>query len=344
MNKRLGIIGGGQLGMFICIAAKKLNIQTSLFSSTDKFSARDFCDNCFVGSFEDNRLLDSFIDSADYFTIETENIPKKILEKIEERKQLFPGSMAIKIAQNRVYEKNFINSIEGLKTVKFSKINNYEELLNEFKEYNYKAIIKSSELGYDGKNQYLVKKENIKSFENKNLENFIIEEFIEYDMEISVIVCKGEGNLVVYPPVENIHQDSILKESKYPGKIPNNIRKKSIEHAKKIAEKISLRGILAVEMFVIDSNEIIINELAPRPHNSGHLTMDCCEYNQFDNLIYSIFSKKVKEPKPFRNCRMVNIIGEDYNNIENLKSKYICYDYNKEEIRPKRKMGHYVII
>ena len=344
MNKRLGIIGGGQLGMFICIAAKKLNIQTSLFSSTEKFSAKNFCDKFFVGSFDDNKLLDCFIDSADYFTVETENIPKKILERIEKKKKLFPNSNIIKIAQNRVHEKNFINSITGLKTVKFSRINNYEELVNEFKKYNYKAMIKSSELGYDGKNQYLIKKENIKSFKNKDLENFIIEEFIEFDMEISVIVCKGENNLVVYPPVENIHQNSILKESKYPGKIPNNIKNKSIEYAKKIAEKINLRGILAVEMFVIDSSEIIINELAPRPHNSGHLTMDCCEYNQFDNLIHSIFCKKVKEPKPFRNCKMVNIIGKDYNDIEKLKSKYVCYDYHKEQIRPKRKMGHYIII
>ena len=343
MNKRLGIIGGGQLGMFMCIAAKRMNIETSLFSTTENFSAKNYCDNKFVGSFDDEKLLENFIDSADYFTVETENIPKILLEKIEEKKPIFPHANTIKIAQNRVSEKNFINSIRGLKTVRFSEINNYSDLKKMFHVFNNKAIIKSSELGYDGKNQFVVDKNNIDSLRNKSLNNFIIEEFIDFEMEISVIVCRGESNLIVYPPVENIHQNSILKESKYPGQINETIKRKSVEYAKKVAEKINLRGILAVEMFVINS-EIIINELAPRPHNSGHLTMDCCKYSQFDNLVLSIFGKKVKEPQPFRECKMVNLIGKDYRNLEMLKSKYICYDYHKEEVREKRKMGHYIIL
>ena len=149
--------------------------------------------------------------------------------------------------------------------------------------------------------------------------------------------------MVFYPPVENVHKNSILKETTYPANLDINMHNNSLKIAKKIAEKIELQGLLAVEMFVLKNNKILVNELAPRPHNSGHWTIDSCKYSQYDNLILSIFENKPKDPVPHKNCKMVNIIGYEYEKIDSLKKNYKCYDYLKKEIKPKRKMGHYII-
>tara|TARA_Y100000589_G_scaffold327898_1_gene370753 strand:- start:443 stop:1480 length:1038 start_codon:yes stop_codon:yes gene_type:complete len=343
IKKKLGILGGGQLGMFICQAARNFGIYTTVFSTTKDFSAKDFCDNYIIGKFNDYKKIQEFIKSSSHFTVETENIPIDLLEKINNNKKIFPSSEVIKIAQNRLREKKFLNSIPGVKTVKFSSINSYDDLCSKLKQFKFKAIIKSCELGYDGKNQFIVNKNNIYSFEKMNLNNFIIEEFIDFEKEVSVIVSKAEKNIISYPPVENLHKDSILKETKYPADLNNKLIKSSLEIANKIANKINLNGVLAVEMFLLKNDDILVNEIAPRPHNSGHWTMDACKYSQYDNLIFSIFEPFVKEPLPQKSCKMINLIGKDFNNFDNLKKKYKCYDYFKNEIRPKRKMGHYVI-
>tara|TARA_Y100001968_G_scaffold328631_1_gene376195 strand:- start:270 stop:1307 length:1038 start_codon:yes stop_codon:yes gene_type:complete len=343
IKKKLGIIGGGQLGMFICQAAKNFGIHTTVFSTTEKFSAKEFCDNFIIGKFSNEKKIKEFIESSNFFTVETENIPLSLLEKINEKKKIFPSSNVIKIAQNRLREKRFLNSIPGVETAKFFPINNFGDLSLRLREFKFKAIIKSCEFGYDGKNQFLVTKENLSNFETMNLKNFVIEEFLDFKKEISVIVSKAKENTITYPPVENLHRDSILKETKYPANLNNNLIKTSLAIANKIAEKIGLNGILAVEMFILKNNNVLVNEIAPRPHNSGHWTLDACKYSQYDNLILSIFESLVKEPSPQKSCKMVNLIGEDFNNFANLKKKYKCYDYFKDEIRPKRKMGHYII-
>ena len=343
IEKRLGILGGGQLGMFICQAAKNFGIHTTVFSTTENFSAKKFCDDYIIGKFNSKKKIQEFIESSNFFTVETENIPLSLLEKINGEKKIFPSSNVIKIAQNRLREKRFLNSIPGVKTVKFCSIDSFDDLSLKLREFEFKAIIKSCEFGYDGKNQFLVTKENLSSFKKLNLNNFIIEEFLDFKKEISVIVSKAKKNTITYPPVENLHKDSILQETKYPANLNDNLIKSSLRIANKIAEKIDLNGVLAVEMFVQKNNNVLVNEIAPRPHNSGHWTMDACKYSQYDNLILSIFEPLVKEPLPQKSCKMVNLIGEDFNNFSNLKKKYKCYDYFKDEIRPKRKMGHYII-
>lgn len=343
-NNRLGIIGGGQLGMFTCIAAKKKNVESVILSETQEFSAKNFCDRYFVSNFKNLNNLDKFIDSADYFTIETENIPISIIRYIEKNKKVFPSSKVIEIAQNRLKEKKFLNSIDGVKTTEYLQPKNYEDFKYASKNWNFSCILKSKELGYDGKGQYKISENNLEIFKEFNFSDFILEKIVNFKKEVSVVVVKSKENTITYPVVENIHKESILRESNYPAKISKEIESEAITKSFKIANQISLNGVLAIEMFILKNDQILINELAPRPHNSGHWSMDACNESQYDNLINSIFFNKLNSPKVKRKCKMINLIGNDYKKIESLKKKYRCYDYYKKEIRDSRKMGHYIIL
>ena len=181
-------------------------------------------------------------------------------------------------------------------------------------------------------------------FKEFNFKNFILEKFVDFKKEISVVVVKSKESTINYPTVENIHKNSILRESFYPAKISKEIESEAIIKSFEIANQISLNGVLAIEMFILKNNQILINELAPRPHNSGHWSMDACNESQYDNLINSIFFNELKPPNVIGKCRMINLIGNDYKKIDSLKKKYRCYDYFKKEIRDSRKMGHYIIL
>ena len=343
-KNRLGIIGGGQLGMFTCIAAKKKNIKSIILSEAEEFSAKNFCDKYFISDFKNLNNLDKFIDSADYFTIETENIPISIIHYIEKKKKVFPCSKVIEIAQNRLKEKKFLNSINGINTTEYLQPKNFGDFKYASKNFNYSCILKSKELGYDGKGQYKISKNNLDFFKEFNFNNFILEKIVDFKKEISVIVVKSNANTINYPIVENIHKKSILRESFYPSKVNKKIKSEAITKSFEIADQISLNGVLAIEMFILKNDQILINELAPRPHNSGHWSMDACNESQYDNLINSIFFNDLIPPQVRAKCRMVNLIGNDYKKIKSLKKKYRCYDYYKKEIRDSRKMGHYIIL
>ena len=342
-NKTLGIIGGGQLGMFICIAARKVGHKTLVYSQEKDFSARKFCDKHIIGNIKSKEKIEEFIEDSDFCTVETENIHKDFLRIIEKRKNLFPSSNIIEISQNRLLEKNFLNSLENIETTKFFEVNNFKDLKESAKNLNYNCILKTQEFGYDGKGQSTVKKGNLCQFENQILQNCIIEEKVNFKLEISVIVARNSSNVIVYPPVKNIHKESILRETIFPAKIDNHLKQSAIEKAIYISENLDLNGILAVEMFITNDDQILINELAPRPHNSGHWTMDACKFSQFDNLVSIINCNEVYEPEPYRNCKMINIIGEEYMSLKKIKNNYKTYDYFKKNIKSNRKMGHYVL-
>ena len=343
MKNKLGILGGGQLGMFICQAAKKYNVKTTVFSNNKEFSAKKFCDNFLIGSFSNKIVLDEFINSSDFFTIETENIPLEVLKLIEKKKKIFPSSHIVEIAQNRLKEKKFLNSINGIKTAKYKEINSFIDLENFYKFFGNTGILKSCEMGYDGKGQYYINDKNIQNFKNRDLRGYILEEMLDFKKEISVLVCCSNKNTIFYPPVENIHKNSILRQTIHPAKISNEIKNEALMLAKKVASELKLQGILAIEMFLMKNDELLINELAPRPHNSGHWSLDFCKYNQFESLIFSIFNKELMQPEPVNNCKMINVIGKDYEKKNIYSKKYKFYDYFKEEIKELRKMGHYTV-
>ena len=345
-NKTLGIIGGGQLGMFICIAARKIGLKTLVYSQEKDFSARKFCDKHIIGNIKNKEKIEKFIEDSDFCTVETENINKDFLRMIEKRKNLFPSSNIIEISQNRLIEKKFLNSLENIETTKFFEVNDFKDLKESAKNLNYNCILKTQELGYDGKGQSTIKKENLYQFENQILQNCIIEEKVNFKLEISVIVARNTSNTVVYPPVTNIHKKSILRETIFPAKIDNHLKQSAIEKAIYISENLNLKGILAVEMFITNKDQILINELAPRPHNSGHWTMDACNISQFEALVRVIFDIPMPHIKYYHNCKMINILGLNHNVIEKslYKKNHKIYIYGKDEIKEGRKLGHINIL
>ncbi len=341
LNKKIGIIGGGQLGMFICEAAKKKKIKTIVYSDTFDFSAKKVCDNFIVANYNDIKKINEFINNADFFTIETENIPIDFLKTIEKKKKIFPSSKVVEIAQNRLKEKSFLNSLDGIETVRYFEVNNFDQL-NEFSsKFNHKCILKTQEFGYDGKGQFEINKKNLNKFKNKNLKKYILEEKVNFDLEISVIIARSEYNFFSYPPVENFHKNSILRKTIFPAKINDKVKERSLRMAETIAKKLDFYGVLAIEMFVLNE-KILINEIAPRPHNSGHWTIDAAGCSQFDNLVSIITRGTSTDPTPFKSCEMINIIGNEYLNIKNISKNHKVYDYFKPEVRPLRKMGHYI--
>ena len=325
MNRpTLGIIGGGQLGSLLADAAKKIGIKTVILSDDINAPAKNFSGKFIYGNYNDQNIIDEFINSVDLVTYEFENIPFNVLKKIDEKKTVLPKPEINNLIQNRLNEKDFLNK-NNIKTTKYVLIENIEQLKEN--QNLFPGLLKTITLGYDGKGQY--KLNNLDDL-NTNIDfakRYILEKLINLKKEISVIVTRfGHQKFEIYEPIENVHEDQILKHSKVPANISDSIKKKSIDWSTMIAEELDYIGTLCVEFFVDKKDNLYANEVAPRVHNSGHL-------------------KKI-ETKKIHNAKMINIIGEDISiyRKKSFKDNEFFYDYLKKEIKSKRKMGHLTII
>ncbi len=342
MNKKtftLGIFGGGQLGKFLVQSAKKLNIRTFVFTDSVDSPAIYYCDDFIISSYENKKKLDFFIKNIDLATFEFENIPFKTLDYVEKKINVSPKPTIIKTLQDRLKEKTFLNSI-GIKTTEFYYLKKVDKkkLSNNF----FPALVKTIRLGYDGKGQVFFKNKNdfLKySFKNKE---YIIEKLINFKKEISVVISRYKEKSVSFDAFENLHKHQILQKSHVPANISPKLNIQAKEITKKIADKLNYTGTMCVEFFVTKKNELLVNEIAPRVHNSGHLTMNAHNVSQFENHIRAVCNLKLKKPKRIHKAIMYNILGND---IKKYRSKEITmkeffYDYGKKEIKNKRKMGH----
>ena len=342
MNKKtftLGIFGGGQLGKFLVQSAKKLNIRTFVFTDSVDSPAIYYCDDFIISSYENKKKLDFFIKKIDLATFEFENIPFKTLDYVEKKINVSPKPTIIKILQDRLKEKTFLNSI-GIKTTEFYYLKKVDKkkLSNNF----FPVLVKTIRLGYDGKGQVFFKNKNdfLKySFKNKE---YIIEKLINFKKEISVVISRYKEKSVSFDAFENLHKHQILQNSHVPANISPKLNNQAKQIAKKIADKLNYTGTMCVEFFVTKKNELLVNEIAPRVHNSGHLTMNAHNVSQFENHIRAVCNLKLKKPKRIHKAIMYNILGND---IKKYRSKEIAmkeffYDYGKKEIKNKRKMGH----
>ena len=341
----LGIIGGGQLGSMLASAAKKIDIKTVIVSDDEKAPAKNFCDKFIFTKYNDDNKINEFIQESEFITFEFENIPYEILKKINLKKPVLPHPDINKIVQNRFKEKNFLNKL-GIKTTKFSLIEKKRDLLNN--ENLLPGILKTCTLGYDGKGQYEINSSN--ELENLNIDfnnKYILEKKITLKKEISIIITRFKNNTFqIYEPIENIHQDQILKNSKIPAQINQLIYEQSVSWAKKISEKLNFIGTLCVEYFIDNNDVVYVNEIAPRVHNSGHLTINAYNISQFENHIRAVCQLDQVELKKISNAEMINILGEEiikYRDKKFSKNEFF-YDYLKETIRNKRKMGHLTIL
>jgi len=340
----LGIIGGGQLGSLLAESAKKLNIDTVILSDDINAPAKNFTKNFICGNYDDKNIITEFISKVDLITFEFENIPYRVLKEINKYKTVLPKPEINKLVQNRFTEKDFLNKSD-LRTTRYALIKNLDDI--KINQSLIPGILKTCTLGYDGKGQHKIN--SIKEIdENIDFSNeYILEKIINLKQEISVIITRfGHQKYEVYEPIENIHEDQILKNSKIPANISDLIKNKSLDWSKKIVDDLDYIGTLCVEFFVDKNDNLYVNEIAPRVHNSGHLTMNTHNINQCENHIRAIFGLEKIETKKIYNGKMFNIIGSDisiYRN-KNFSDNEFFYDYLKTEIKDKRKMGHLTII
>ena len=343
-NPTLGIIGGGQLGSLLVEAAKKLNIETVILCDDVNAPAKNFTKNFIYGSYEDENIINEFISKVDLITYEFENIPYKVLKKINEQKTVLPKPEINKLIQNRNSEKDFLNKSD-IRTTRYKLIKDEEDI--KINQSLIPGILKTCTLGYDGKGQHKI---NSIADIDKNIDfnnEYILEKIINLKQEISIIITRfGIQKYEVYEPIENIHEDQILRHSKIPADISDSIKNKSIDWAKKIIEDLDYIGTMCMECFIDKNNNLYVNEIAPRVHNSGHLTINTHNVSQFENHIRAVCGLEKVETKKIYNGRMLNLIGNDISNYrgKTFTDNEFFYDYLKTEIREKRKMGHLTII
>ena len=338
----LGIIGGGQLGSMLAIAAKKLNIKTIIFCDDIDAPAQNFCNKFISGNYDNKEKIIEFVNQVDVVTYEFENIPYETLNEINKLKPVLPKPSVNRLIQHRLAEKDFINrlNIRTTRYVSIEKKSDIEALVDFLP-----GILKTTTLGYDGKGQY-----PINSIEDLNLLNldfskgYILEKLVKLKKEISVIITRFNNyKYEIYEPIENVHEDQILKYSKIPAEINDKIYNQSKDWAKLIAEELKYVGTLCVEFFIDRNENLYVNEIAPRVHNSGHLTINAYNVSQFENHVRSVCGLDQIPIKKKSNAKMINLIGDQishYRKSLKINDNEFFFDYLKKEIKEKRKMGH----
>ena len=341
-EKKLGIIGGGQLGSLLSAAAKKLNIKTTVYCDDIDGPAQHFCDDFIFGKYDDKQKILEFIKKVDIISYEFENIPFDTLNEMNKLKPVLPKPSVNRLIQHRLAEKDFVNKL-NIRTTRYISVEKKSDI--ETLQDLLPGILKTTTMGYDGKGQYPINK--IEDAEALNIDfskGYILEKMVKLKKEISVIVTRfSNNNYSIYEPIENTHQDQILKHSVIPALISKKILDQSKDWATRIAEELKYIGTLCVEFFIDRNENLYVNEIAPRVHNSGHLTINAYNVSQFENHVRAVCSMEKIPLKKISNAKMINLIGkqiEPYRQNLKLNDNEFFYDYLKKEIKDKRKMGH----
>lgn len=348
-GQTIGIIGGGQLGRMMALAAKEAGFKIAVLEPGENSPCGQVADIEINASYDDQEALERLAEVSDVITYEFENIDYDGLKKLQEKAFLPQGAELIRITQNRVAEKDAITKA-GVPVAPYAVINETSEIYDNISKLGYPTVLKTARGGYDGKGQFVIKESAQIEEAAKLLEHgeCVLEQWIPFDKEVSVIVQRNIAGETSYFPVgENIHKDNILHATIVPARVSNEVAQAAIQSAEKIAEAVSLVGTLAVEMFVGQNEEIYINELAPRPHNSGHYTIEACDISQFGQHIRAICNWPLKKPQLLKPAVMVNVLGEHLEGVLNGLVEYPEWSthlYGKAEAKVKRKMGHITIL
>ncbi|MBC6971781.1 MULTISPECIES: 5-(carboxyamino)imidazole ribonucleotide synthase [unclassified Bacillus (in: firmicutes)] len=348
-GKTIGIIGGGQLGRMMALAAKEMGYKIAVLDPTKHSPCAQVADIEIVASYDDLKAIQHLAEISDVVTYEFENIDYRCLQWLEKHAYLPQGSQLLYKTQNRFTEKNAIVKA-GLPVAPYRLVQKQDDLLEAIQELSFPCVLKTTTGGYDGKGQVVLRSESDveRASELASQTECILEKWVPFEKEISVIVTRSvSGETKVFPVAENIHVNNILHESIVPARITEALSQKGIEYAQVLADELQLVGTLAVEMFATADGEIYINELAPRPHNSGHYTIDACETSQFGQHIRAICNLPLGETNLLKPVVMVNILGEHIEGVLSQVNRFTgCYLhlYGKEEAKAQRKMGHVNIL
>lgn len=344
----IGILGSGQLGRMMAIAARQLGYRIHCYSPESDSPAGQLCDKEWVGEYENKALLTEFSSSCAVVTYEFENVPMIAATTAANNSRLHPSASVLSICQDRIQEKGFLKRI-GVPVPRFVSIESEADIQALPEDFIFPAVLKTSRMGYDGKGQAKINSaiDVLNSFRSFKSVECILESFVEFSMECSVIVARNEnGEIACYPVFENIHKNHILDITLAPARVSQKVHQQAIDIARTIAEKLNLVGILAVEMFVLPDQSVMVNELAPRPHNSGHLTIEATHCSQFQQVIRAICNLPLGDPSLIQPAGMLNLLGDRWAEgepdwvavLENPNLN--LHLYGKQSPRPGRKMGH----
>nr|WP_230199496.1 5-(carboxyamino)imidazole ribonucleotide synthase [Bacillus testis] len=344
-GQTIGIIGGGQLGRMLALAAKNAGYKIAVLDPTPQSPCGQIADYEITAGYNDIEALKKLAEYSDVITFEFENINGEALAWLTEHAYVPQGAHLLRISQNRIIEKQTIRDAGG-QVAPYAVVKDRHGLTDAVAAIGFPCVLKTATGGYDGKGQYVLKEEKDIPSAEALLQHgdCVLEAWVPFDKEISVIVARNvSGQTAVFPVAENIHCDNILHQSIVPARISPETEKQAVKQAVEIADFTGLVGLLAVEMFVTQNGQIYINELAPRPHNSGHYTMEACETSQFEQHIRAVCNWKLGNTALLKPVVMVNLLGEHLGRLMDRipdLSDWKIHLYGKAEAKEKRKMGH----
>ena len=351
-GKTLGMLGGGQLGRMFVMAAHAMGYHVIVLDPDPDSPAGRIADEHIHASYSDHWAIEQLINNCDAVTTEFENIPSETLKKIEQSIPVRPSSAAVEIAQNRIAEKTFLAD-NGFETARFFPIYEKDDLDFALTQIGGTAIIKVASFGYDGKGQAIVNnlEEAINAFESMGSVHCVLEEKVDLETEVSVVLARGhEGEITCYPIGENHHVNGILEYTAVPSSMPKRILDVAINEASQFSEKLDYCGVMAVEFFYTKDDRLLINEVAPRPHNSGHYTIDACKTSQFEQQVRMLCGLPAGSVELLSPVVMFNILGDIWSNGEPDWAQLLSnpnvklHLYGKREARAGRKMGHFTCL
>ncbi len=343
----IGILGGGQLGRMLAMAAARLGLKSQVFSPDPDSPAFDVVQHATCAEYADVEALELFANDVDVITYEFENVPAATAMVLAARRPVLPAQKILETTQDRLIEKDFVKRL-GIGTADYADVSSAESLRTAIARLGLPAVIKTRRFGYDGKGQSIIREgdDPARVWENLGTRSAILEAFIPFEREISVIAARSaDGRVESYDVTENEHRDHILKISRVPAAISDELAAEAREIAGRIANALDDVGVLAVEMFVVagsDGPTVLVNEIAPRVHNSGHWTLDGASISQFEQHIRAIAGWPLGKPVRHGPVTMTNLIGDDVDSYEQWLAVpgATVHLYGKGPPRPGRKMGH----
>tara|TARA_B100001057_G_scaffold389277_1_gene396982 strand:- start:366 stop:1439 length:1074 start_codon:yes stop_codon:yes gene_type:complete len=340
----IGILGGGQLGRMLSVAAARLGLRTHIYEPAENPPAADVAHQVTTAQYEDTSALISYAKSIDVVTYEFENIPTSALDILEQHTVIRPGREVLRVSQDRLIEKSYLNNL-GLKTAPFTAVNSLGTLIAAISDIGPPAILKTRRFGYDGKGQIrLTDASDLpKIWEKFERQDMILEGFVAFTHEVSVIGARSsDGNIACFDPGENVHRNGILHTTTLPARLSASQRTDAILMTAKIMNALDYVGVMAVELFVTPQG-LTVNEIAPRVHNSGHWTQNGCVVDQFEQHIRTVAQWPLGDGARHSNVVMENLIGADIERVEALAkdSNIALHLYGKADVKPGRKMGHF---
>ncbi|AWI84428.1 5-(carboxyamino)imidazole ribonucleotide synthase [Alloyangia pacifica] len=339
----IGILGGGQLGRMLSVAASRLGYRTHVFEPGAEPPAGHVAHAVTTASYEDKAALTRFAEAVDVVTYEFENIPTEALDTLQALRPIRPGREALRVSQDRMTEKEFLSGL-GLRTAPFAAVDTELDLNNALELIGAPAILKTRRFGYDGKGQarILSKDDAADAFDAMNGAPAILEGFVEFSHEVSVIAARGtSGEVACFDPGENVHRDGILRTTTVPARLTPAHQQDAILLAGRILNALDYVGVMGVELFVC-ADGLVVNEIAPRVHNSGHWTQNGCSVDQFEQHIRAVAGLPLGDGGRHSDVQMENLIGDDMDRVPELlrEADTALHLYGKAEAKPGRKMGH----